>query len=173
MPDYWVSERLSQPIPDYWNPQRLVNEPAGTTGCAPLSMPLLFCGGAPLASFWGAGMAAFLGLVESATCGSLFCESVLLRGRAAGLLGFAGGAVAVAVCSVSAGGFSGCALLDENRLEKKPVCAGGLAALAGAALVDPVVLVSVEATRVLFLLNRPPKKFETVPPPVFDGLLAA
>ena len=117
-----------------------------------------------------------MGLVVSATCGALFCESVLLRGRAAGLLGFAGGAVAVAVCSVSAGGLSCCALLDENRLLKKPVCAGALGALGAlveAALVDPVELVSVEATRVLFLLNRPPKKLETAPPPELGGLAAA
>src|SRR6202023_1107708 len=93
------------PSSAYWNPpQRLLNEPAGTTGCAPLSMPLLL-GGAPLASFWGAVV---------------------------------GGAVAVAVCSVSAGAFACCALLDENRLEKKPVCVCGLAGLVEAALVDPV-----------------------------------
>ena len=118
-----------------------------------------------------------MGFAVSATCGSLFCESVLSRGRkaGAGLLGFAGGAVAVAVCSVSAGAFACCALLDENRLLKKPVCVCELAGLVDAALVDPVEVVSVEATRVdaLFLLNRPPKKFETVPPLVFDGLLAA
>ena len=119
-----------------------------------------------------------MGLVVSAICGSLFCESVLGRGRkpAAGLLGFAGG-VAVAVCSVSAGAFACCAVswLDENRLLKKPVCVCALAGLVEAALVDPVELVSVEATRVdaLFLLNRPPKKLETVPPLALDGLLAA
>ena len=141
-----------------------------------MSMPLLLGGGAaPLASFCGADVGAALGLAVSATCGSLFCESVLLRGRAAGLLGFAGGAVAVAVCSVSAAAFA-CwvsSWFDENRLEKKPVCVCELAGLVGAALVDPVALVSVEATCVLFLLNRPPKKLETVPPPELDGLLAA
>src|SRR5580704_11120449 len=119
-----------------------------------------------------AGGGAALGLVVSATCGALFCESVLLRGRAAGLLVFGGG-VAVAVCSVSAGAFACCELPDENRLEKKPECVGALGALAEVALVDPVEVVSVEATRVLFLLNRPPKKLETVPPLVLDGLLAA
>ena len=118
-----------------------------------------------------------MGLVVSATCGALFCESVLIRGRKpeAGLLGFAGGAAAVAGCSVSAGAFACCALFDENRLEKKPVCVCELVALAGAALVEPVDVVSVEATRLdaPFLLNRPPKKPETVPPLVPDGLLAA
>ena len=137
-----------------------------------MSMPLLLGGGAALlASFCGALVgAAVLGLVVSATCGSLFCDSVLIRGReAAGLLGFAGGAVADAVCSASAGALAcgAASWLDENRLLKKPVWVGALAAP-----VEPVELVSAAATLgdALFLLNRLPKKPLT---PLLDGLLAA
>src|SRR5262249_42663406 len=103
-------------ISSYWNePQRLLNEPAGTVGCAPVRSPALLAGfasGAVLVSWLASGL-----LCAFASCGcalgaaariapALAVGAALVVPARAGplLLGVAAFGVVAAVCVDFAGG---------------------------------------------------------------------